>query len=172
MYLSGSFGKDPDEVNAYAASSFYAVDRYAGMKQDWGAFYRDGGILIADRYTTSNAVHQCCKLNTDERDCFLDWLFSFEYGKLGLPKPDLVLYLRLPVAFSQKLMQDRYHGDEAKKDIHERSEAYLLSAHEAADYCAQKFGWKTVECTDGGVLRSIEAIGDEVRSAAEAVLAG
>ncbi|HCG59977.1 MAG TPA: thymidylate kinase, partial [Lachnospiraceae bacterium] len=90
MYLSGAFGTQPGDVNAYAASSFYAVDRYAGMKQDWGSFYDEGGILIADRYTTSNAVHQCCKLPRDGWDDYLDWLFDFEYRLLRLPEPDLV----------------------------------------------------------------------------------
>ena len=133
MYLSGAFGTQPGDVNAYAASSFYAVDRYAGMKQDWGAFYEDGGILIADRYTTSNAVHQCCKLPREQWDQFLDWLFDFEYGLLGLPAPDLVVYLRLGIEISQLLMSERYHGDEKKKDIHESNTSYLEQAHLAEE---------------------------------------
>ena len=145
MYLSGAFGTQPGDVNAYAASSFYAVDRYAGMKQDWGAFYEDGGILIADRYTTSNAVHQCCKLPREFWDRYLDWLFDYEYRLLGLPAPDLVVYLRLGIETSQRLMSERYHGDEKKKDIHESNMEYLYHAHEAADYCAEKFGWRTIE---------------------------
>ena len=170
MYLAGEFGKNPGDVNAYAASTFYAVDRYAGMKQNWGGFYDAGGILIADRYTTSNAVHQCCKLDRECWNAYLDWLFRFEYELLGLPAPDLVLYLRVPVSVNEKLMTERYHGNEQKKDIHERDTAYLLQAHEAAEYCAQKLGWFTVECTEKDALRSIEAIGNDVLKAAEAVL--
>ena len=170
MYLAGDFGKNPGDVNAYAASTFYAVDRYAGMKQTWGSFYNAGGILIADRYTTSNAVHQCCKLARECWDAYLDWLFRFEYELLGLPTPDLVLYLRVPVSVNEKLMSERYHGNEQKKDIHERDTEYLLQAHTAADYCAQKLGWHTVECTENDVLRSIESIGSDVLKAAEAVL--
>ena len=162
MYLSGAFGTQPGDVNAYAASSFYAVDRYAGMKQDWGDFYEDGGILIADRYTTSNAVHQCCKLPREQWDQFLDWLFDFEYGLLGLPAPDLVVYLRLGIETSQHLMSERYHGDEKKKDIHESNMAYLKQAHLAADYCAGRYAWKTVDCAENGSLRTIEEIGAEV----------
>ena len=162
MYLSGAFGTQPGDVNAYAASSFYAVDRYAGMKQDWGSFYDAGGILIADRYTTSNAVHQCCKLPREFWDRYLDWLFDYEYRLLGLPTPDLVVYLRLGIETSQRLMSERYHGDEKKKDIHESNTSYLNQAHIAADYCAGKYAWKTVECAENGSLRSIEEIGADV----------
>ena len=170
MYLSGAFGTQPGDVNAYAASSFYAVDRYAGMKQDWGDFYEDGGILIADRYTTSNAVHQCCKLPREQWDQFLDWLFDFEYGLLGLPAPDLVVYLRLGIETSQHLMSERYHGDEKKKDIHESNMAYLEQAHLAADYCAGRYAWKTVDCAENGSLRTIEEIGAEVWTLASRVI--
>ena len=162
MYLSGAFGTQPGDVNAYAASSFYAVDRYAGMKQDWGGFYDAGGILIADRYTTSNAVHQCCKLPREFWDRYLDWLFDYEYRLLGLPTPDLVVYLRLGIETSQRLMSERYHGDEKKKDIHESNTSYLNQAHIAADYCAGKYAWKTVECAENDSLRSIEEIGSDV----------
>ena len=162
MYLSGAFGTQPGDVNAYAASSFYAVDRYAGMKQDWGGFYDAGGILIADRYTTSNAVHQCCKLPREFWDRYLDWLFDYEYRLLGLPTPDLVVYLRLGIETSQRLMSERYHGDEKKKDIHESNTSYLNQAHLAADYCAGKYAWKTVECAENGSLRSIDEIGADV----------
>ena len=106
MYLSGAFGSAPGDVNAWAASVFFTVDRYAGMKLDWGHFYESGGILIADRYTTSNAVHQCCKLSAEVRDAYLDWLFDLEYRKLTLPEPDLVIYLRLPVEYSLRLMNE------------------------------------------------------------------
>ena len=165
MYLSGAFGREPGDVNAYAASSFYAVDRYAGMKQDWGPFYEAGGILIADRYTTSNAVHQCCKLPRAQWDRYLDWLFGYEYDLLGLPAPDAVVYLRLGIETSQQLMSGRYHGDEKKKDIHESNTDYLEHAHLAADYCAKKYAWRTVECAAGGALRGIDEIGEDVLDA-------
>jgi dTMP kinase len=170
MYLSGAFGTQPGDVNAYAASSFYAVDRYAGMKQDWGGFYDAGGILIADRYTTSNAVHQCCKLPREFWDRYLDWLFDYEYRLLGLPAPDLVVYLRLGIETSQRLMSERYHGDEKKKDIHESNMAYLEQAHLAADYCAGRYAWKTVDCAENGSLRTIEEIGAEVWTLASRVI--
>ena len=171
MYLSGAFGSAPSDVNAYAASSFYAVDRYAGFKTDWGAFWRDGGLLIADRYTTSNAVHQCCKLPQAEWDAYLTWLFDYEYRLLGIPRPDGVIYLRVEVEESQALMNQRYHGQTQKKDIHERDTAYLARARSAADYCAAKLGWICVECTDGGGMRSIEAIHADVVEAAARICA-
>ena len=158
LYLGGAFGSKPDDVNAYAASSFFAVDRYASYKSDWGTFYDRGGIVIADRYTTSNAVHQCSKLPREQWDGYLDWLFRFEYEQLGIPAPDSVIYLQVDPAVSQKLMTVRYHGDEGKKDIHESDVEYLHRSRMAAEYCAQKLGWKTISCTEKGEMRTVEAI--------------
>ena len=163
MYLSGAFGSKPDDVNAYAASSFFAVDRYAGYKSDWGAFYDRGGIVIADRYTTSNAVHQCSKLPQDQWDTYLDWLFRFEYEQLGIPAPDQVIYLQADPAVSQKLMTARYHGDEGKKDIHESDLEYLHRSRLAAEYCAEKLGWKTISCTEAGEMRTVEEIHRDIQ---------
>ncbi len=163
MYLSGAFGSKPDDVNAYAASSFFAVDRYAGYKSDWGAFYDRGGIVIADRYTTSNAVHQCSKLPQDQWDTYLDWLFRFEYEQLGIPAPDQVIYLQADPAVSQKLMTARYHGDEGKKDIHESDLEYLHRSRLAAEYCAEKLGWKTISCTEAGEMRTVEDIHRDIQ---------
>ncbi len=162
MYLAGEFGKDPSDVNAYAASSFFAMDRFASYKEKWGRFYNEGGIVIADRYTTSNAVHQCSKLPEAEWDGFLTWLFHYEYTLLGIPEPDLVVYLRVAPEVSQKLMDERYHGDERKKDIHESNLAYLQRSRKAADYCAGKLGWRTVECIHGDGMRAIDDIQAEI----------
>ena len=90
MYLSGQFGVEPFSVNAFAASSFFAVDRFASYKKEWGSDY-EHGVIVADRYTTSNAIHQCSKLPRDQWDSFLDWLFDYEYKKLGLPAPSTVV---------------------------------------------------------------------------------
>ena len=158
MYLGGKFGSHPDDVNAYAASTFYSVDRYASYKTNWGDFYRRGGIVVSDRYTTSNAVHQCSKLPKEQWPAFLDWLFDFEYNKIGIPVPDRVVYLEADPAVSQGLMTARYKGDESKKDIHEKDLAYLARSHEAADYCARTLGWVKVPCTEQGAMRPIEAI--------------
>ena len=158
MYLSGAFGDKPDDVNAYAASSFYAVDRFASYKTDWGEFYREGGLVLSDRYTTSNAVHQCSKLPRQQWESFLDWLFDFEYNKLGIPVPDCVIYLNVDPQVSQALMTARYSGDESKKDIHERDLAYLKHSREAAQYCAEKLGWLTVDCCRDGQMLPIEEI--------------
>ncbi len=158
MYLSGQFGKDPQDVNAYAASTFYAVDRFASFKRDWGGFYEGGGIVVADRYTTSNAVHQCSKLPQEQWDAFLAWLFDFEYHLLGIPSPDLVVYLSVDPAVSQRLMTGRYQGDESRKDIHEGNLAYLRRSRLAAEYCSSRLGWRQIECCRGGQMRTVEAI--------------
>ena len=161
MYLSGQFGTDPQDVNAYAASSFFAVDRFASYKKDWCRDYARG-VVIADRYTTSNAVHQCSKLPKEQWEDFLNWLFDFEYKKLGIPAPDRVIYLNVDPAVSQALMTARYRRDENKKDIHERDIAYLRHSREAAAYCAEKLGWETVDCCRDGQMRSIEDIHKDV----------
>jgi len=162
MYLAGEFGKNPGDVNAYAASCFFAVDRFASYKSSWGSFYEAGGIVIADRYTTSNAIHQCSKLPKAEWDRFLDWLFDFEFQLLGIPAPDKVIYLRVDPIVSQKLMTQRYHGDESKKDIHESNLEYLAKSREAAQYCADKLGWASVTCDDGETMRSIAQIHEDI----------
>ena len=162
MYLSGQFGKDPQDVNAYAASTFYAVDRFASFKRDWGGFYEGGGIVVADRYTTSNAVHQCSKLPQEQWDAFLAWLFDFEYHLMGIPSPDLVVYLSVDPAVSQRLMTGRYQGDESKKDIHEGNLAYLRRSRLAAEYCSRRLGWQEIECCRNGQMRSVEAIQSDI----------
>ncbi len=162
MYLHGEFGSKPGDVNAYAASAFYAVDRYASFKKDWGEVYQSGGLIIADRYATSNGIHQCSKLDESEWDEYLKWLDDFEYKKLGIPAPDVVIYLKADTDISQKLMSGRYGGDESKKDIHEGDIEYLKRSQKAAAYCAQKLGWKTVECVQDGKMRTIEDIHNEI----------
>ena len=166
MYLAGAFGQKPDDVNAYAASSFYAVDRYASYKTGWGAFYRDGGLVLSDRYTTSNAVHQCSKLPPAQWESFLNWLFDFEYHKIGIPAPDAVVYLAVDPEVSQRLLAARYHGDDSKKDIQEKDLDYLARSRAAAEYCAKALGWKRIDCTadgpQGKTMRTVEQINDEI----------
>lgn len=166
MYLSGQFGQKPDDVNAYASSTFYAVDRFASYKTRWGDFYRRGGLVVSDRYTTSNAVHQCSKLPPMHWDGFLEWLFDFEYKKMGIPAPDAVVYLSVEVEVSQRLIAERYHGDTNKMDIQEKDIEYLARSRAAAEYCARKLGWERIVCTkeENGqrVMRSADEIHAEV----------
>ncbi|MDO0824296.1 dTMP kinase [Desulfosporosinus nitroreducens] len=161
MYLGGKFGTRPDDVNAYAASLFYAVDRFSSYK-DWEEFYQAGGIVIADRYTTSNAVHQCSKLPEERWENYLDWLFDTEYIKMGIPSPDEVVYLDVDVSIGQQLLTGRYHGNEAQKDIHEKDLAYLQRSRKAAEYCVRRYGWKCISCLNGGMIRSIKEIHTEL----------
>lgn len=161
-YLAGAYGDKPGDVNAFAASAFYAVDRYAGCKTIWGADYESGAVILADRYTTSNACHQMTKLPQTDWDAYLSWLDDFEYHKLGIPKPDLVVYLDMPVAVSQTLLQHRYDGDSTKKDVHERDTAYLAACREAALYAAEKCGWRVIACSESGAPRTREAIARDV----------
>ena len=170
MYLGGEFGTNPSDVNAYAASTFYAIDRYASYKKIWGQWYEQGGLVVCDRYTTSNAVHQCSKLPQEQWEEYLHWLFDYEFRLLGLPAPDRVIYLQVDPAVSQRLMTQRYHGDESKKDVHEKDTAYLARSRAAAEFCARHLGWDTVHCTSGDAMRSIEEIQQEVQQLARKTL--
>ena len=162
LYLKGALGTHPEDVNAYAASVMYAIDRYASYKQDWGAFYEAGGVVIANRYTTSNAVHQASKLPEEEREGFLTWLFELEYERLGLPKPDLVLYLDMPFAISQKMMRRREADTGTQADIHEQDAAYLLRCRENARAVADSCGWTVLNCARGDEPRSLQEIHEEI----------
>ncbi len=162
MYLAGEMGNRPGDVNAFAASTFFAVDRYASFKKFWSKEYESGKIIVANRYTTSNACHQMTKLEKKGWDSFLSWLFDFEYVKLGIPEPDCVVFLDMPVETSQKLLEKRYNNDESKKDVHERDIDYLNHCRDAAIYACEKLGWKRIVCAEGGEPKSVEKISDLV----------
>lgn len=162
MYLNGEFGSDPGDVNGYAAATFYAVDRYASFKKDWGKAYDDGAVILCDRYATSNAVYQMTKVPQCEREEYLRWLEELEYDRLGIPRPDLVIYLDVPTDISQSLMSRRYDGDESKKDLHERNLAYLAQCGESARYSAMKLNWNVISCVRDGKMRSIDDISAEI----------
>ena len=162
MYLGGEFGTKPSDVNSYAASAFYAVDRYASYKQDWGNWYQQGGLVLCDRYTTSNAVHQASKEAPENREKFLHWLYEFEYDKLELPKPDLTLYLDVPTDFTERLMRGREEKLGTKADIHEKDLEYLLTCRNTGRAAANYYGWTVINCVKDGAMRSIEDIHEEI----------
>ena len=163
MYLGGEFGDKPGDVNAYAASAFYAVDRYASLKKVWGTYYEQGGLILTDRYTTSNAVHQTVKCARSERADFLRWLNDFEHNKLGLPRPDLVLYLDVPTEATVQLLRSRESQTNTQADIHEKDTAYLAACRECAGQAADILGWKRIRCLDeNGKLRTIDDIHQEI----------
>lgn len=162
MYLNGEFGKKPDDVNAYAASLFYAVDRFASYKTTWGQYYNKNGVIVSGRYTTSNAVHQTSKMPEADWQGFLDWLYDLEYNKVGIPKPDKVIFLDMPIDVSQKLLSGRYKGDEAKKDIHESDTAYLEKCRKAAMFTAAYSDWTVIPCAQGDKPRSIADIANDI----------
>ena len=161
-YLAGDFGKNAGDVNAYAASVLYAADRYASFTEKWGKEYNEGKLIFADRYTPANALYQMTKLDKAEWDEYLEWLFDFEYNKIGIPAPDKVIFLDMPVEVSQRLMTARYNGDESKKDVHEANVSFLNACREAALYAAQKYGWSVIECSENGEPLPIEVINDKV----------
>ena len=161
-YLNGNLGTKPGDVNAYAASVFFSMDRYASYKPDWGDFYEAGGLVVADRYTTSNAVHQASKLPESQRKEYLDWLFDLEYEKFGLPKPDLVIYLDMPTEITERMMRQREQATGTHADIHEQDEIYLKNCRANAREIAKECGWSVINCARDGAPRTPEDIHAQV----------
>lgn len=170
MYLNGEIAENAADVNAYAASSFYAVDRYASYKMFWEKNYLNGELILASRYVTSNAIHQMGKLPESEWDCYLEWLADYEYSKLRLPKADMVIFLDMSVEISQRLMSGRYGGDESKKDIHEANVKYLQTCRKSALYAAEKLGWRVVSCSSDGEVLSVAEISGKLMQLIKEVL--
>ena len=170
MYLGGQFGASPSDVSAYAASTFYGVDRYASYKMDWGKYYEEGGLVLSDRYTTSNAVHQTSKEPPEKQADFLNWLYDFEYDKLGLPCPDLVIYMDVPTDFTEKLLRSREQSTNTKADIHEQDTAYLATCRRIGRLAANHYGWRIIDCVRDGKMRTMEDIHEEIYSLVTAAL--
>lgn len=167
MYLSGRFGKNPEDVNAYAASTFFAADRFATFKTDWGRDYNNGTIIIADRYVSSNMIHQAGKIrDLHEKDKFLEWLEDFEYVKYGLPRPNKTIFLDMPMEYAVQLMKERPNKitGEAEKDIHEGDVGYLRDSYENAVYISEKFGWERILCAKNDKVRDVSDIHEEIYS--------
>ena len=163
MYLGGAFGKKPGDVNAYAASSFYAVDRYASYVQHWNEFYeRPDSVIIATRYVSSNEIHQLAKLDRGDWTDYLDWVEEFEYGKLGIPHPDLVLYLDMKYEIAMDLVSGRSEATGQKKDIHELDADYMERCYKAAAYASDKLGWRNIICYEGKKPLSQEIIAGKI----------
>ena len=164
MYLGGDFGDNPDSVNAYAASSFYAVDRYASYIQDWCDYYKDGGLILTDRYTTSNALHQGAKVAAEQREHFFKWLYDYEFNLIGLPAPDLVIYMDIEVEIAAKRLRRRENETATNADIHENDMVYLSNSVKSGKQAATLFGWHKISCVNEGVERNKKDIHKEIYS--------
>ena len=162
MYLGGEFGTRPDDVNAYTASTFFAVDRFASYKKDWGSTYEQGGLFLSDRYTTSNAVHQGSKLSEEELPEFFRWLSDLEYGKMGLPRPDLVIYLDVDIETSLARMRRREAKNHTHADIHEQDVEYLRRCLRTAERAADFFGWTRIPFRKDGQERDVDEKNAEI----------
>ena len=162
MYLNSEFGDSPSLVNAYAASSFFAVDRYANYIKFWKNRHDSGQIILANRYSTSNAAYNLAKLPEKKWDFYLEWLEDYEYNKLELPKPDVVIYLDMPIEASQKFISKRYKGKEYKKDLHEKNIKYLLQCRKTALYTAKKLNWIIIPCSINNKVKKINDINEEI----------
>ena len=162
MYLGGDFGDDPDAVNAYAASAFYAVDRFASFIQDWREYYERGGLVLTDRYTTSNSIHQGAKMQPGQRELFFNWLYDFEFTYMGLPAPDLVVYLDIDA--EQATLRLHRRQDETGKDgdIHEKDAMYLKQCAQTGSHAAAHYGWHKVRCFDCGHERGADEVHQEI----------
>ena len=162
MYLAGDFGTNPDTVNAYAASSFYAVDRYASYNQDWCEYYNNGGLILTDRYTTSNALHQGAKIAAGEREHFFKWLYDYEFNLIGLPAPDMVMYMDITAEFAATRLQRRQNETGTNADIHENDMSYLSNCALSGNHAAQQYGWHKIQCLDNSSERDKIEIHNEI----------
>jgi len=162
MYLGGDFGTNPDSVNAYAASSFYAVDRYASFVQDWREYYEDGGLILTDRYTTSNALHQGAKVAAENREHFFKWLYDYEFNLIGLPAPDLVIYMDIEVEIAEMRLRQRETETATNADIHENDMVYLSNSVKSGKQAAELYGWHRIKCVCDGVERDKKDIHNEI----------
>ena len=172
MYLSGDFGENPEDVSAFAASTFFAADRFSTYRTDWGKDYEDDTIIIADRYVSSNMIHQASKLKKEDRSEFLDWLDNFEYNIYSLPRPDITIFLDMPPEFGAELMRERenkFSGD-SEKDIHERNKDYLKESYDNACFVAEKYNWQRISCVKDDKIRTIEEINEEVFELVKGIL--
>lgn len=171
MYLGGQFGTQPDSVNAYAASAFFAVDRFASYKTSWGEWYRQGGIILADRYTTSNMVHQAVKIADESaKDSFLDWLWDLEFVKFGLPVPNQVLFLDVPPDLSSRLLAERSVKAGGEPDIHERDMDYLARCYHSYRLLAARYGWQSIDCVSSDGLKSVDQIHQAIYHSVKTIL--
>ena len=162
MYLGGDFGENPDSVNAYAASSFYAVDRYASFIQDWCEYHKSGGLILTDRYTTSNALHQGAKIAPAEREDFFKWLYDYEFNLLGLPAPDIVFFMDIDAKFAVTRLERRQNETGTDADIHEKDMKYLEHCAQSGKHAASQFGWHRIRCMHEDTERDTEEIHTEV----------
>lgn len=173
MYLAGAFGDNALDINPYPVSTMFAIDRYASYKMEWEKFYQDGGIIVTDRYTTSNMVHQASKIESiDKKNEYLDWLEELEYSKMGIPRPDLIIFLNMPTETAAELMAQRKNKitGEDIKDIHEKDISYLKKSYENACNIAKKYNWLEIKCVENGRLKTIDEIGEEIFSIVKKIL--
>jgi dTMP kinase len=170
MYLDGQLGRDPDSVNPFAASAFFAVDRYASFKRHWEEYYVAGGAVITDRYATSNAIHQGAKLDRERRTDFFKWICQFEYEMMSLPSPDLVIYMDIPAPLAARRRQERGLATGETPDIHEQSLRYLERCADCGLEAAEHYGWRIIQCAPGGTPRSAEDIHGEISRAVGEIL--
>lgn len=173
MYLAGEFGKEAGKTNPYPVSTMYAIDRYASFKKEWGKFYTEDGVIISDRYTTSNMIHQASKISDiNEKEEYLNWLIELEYRKMGLPEPDMVIFLNMPTETAYELMKERKNKitGEAEKDIHENDKEYMKASYDNACYIAEKYNWHEVKCVENGNLKTIDEINDEIYKAVKKLI--
>lgn len=172
MYLGGEFGARPSDVNAYAASTFYAVDRYASYRKVWREYYQSGGLILSDRYTTSNAVHQASKEPEEKREAFFRWLYDLEYRHMELPVPDIVLYLDVPTDLSGEMLRKRERANHTHADIHEQDTEYLRLCRNTGLQAARFYGWTIIDCARNGQMRSIDDIHNEIFTYVHSCLEG
>ena len=167
LYLGGALGDKPEDTNAFAASTFFSVDRYISYRTDWKRDLEDPDmVVVTNRYTTANAVHQLSKLPRQQWEGFLSWLWDFEFGKLGLPTPDCILYLEMRPDIARRLLAARSASTGRVQDIHEKSTDHLDKSYQAALYASDTLGWNRIRCFSGDEPRPIADIHAQIMDTA------
>ena len=161
-YLHGTFGK-PSELSPYFVNSLYAQDRAVTWITGLKDIYDAGGIIVLDRYTTSSLIYQSSVIeNPEERESFINYIYDYEYNKLGIPKPDLVIFLHAPFELVRELKSKRKENDGIKNDIHERDLMFMKNVSDTSISIANRFNWSYIECMEDNKMRSVEEIHEDI----------
>ena len=165
------------KFSPYVASVLYAADRYES-KAKIEKWLKEGKVVVLDRYVSANQIHQGGKIiDSKKRKEFLTWLDSMEHGVFKLPRPDVIVYLSLPVNISLRLLSEKTAQSKKKylknktKDAHEGNMKHLLSAQKSAlSIIKSKGKWQKIECADRKGILSREEIHEMVFNAVKKII--
>lgn len=161
-YLAGDFG-DIKDLSPYFINDLYATDRAVTWYSELKEAYDSGKTILLDRYTTSSLIYQAAVIeNIEERKAFVDYVCDFEYNKLGIKKPDVVVFLYAPFDLVTKIRNERKQNDGLVNDLHERNLEFMKKVYDNAMFLADYLGWNKIKCNKGDEMKTIDEIHDEI----------